>query len=219
MNNIKLKEKQVFSAHYRGISFEIQHWLTPELRAENYFFEEKENWTYYLYIHLDRIPEKFKPNSFWLKRRESKEKDDFYSHHACYDYYGHRIISNIDFHCGITYYSKESGFDGESKIIKIGCDFSHLYDEGKKYSLEYIVEEAKKSIDSFRELVPGYEYRCSGNGKKYDESEGLFNENGDFCSFEYYDDKKYEWFDKLKAKNENSDNRQCNSAKELQPTN
>lgn len=102
-----------------------------------------------------------------------------------YNYYDHEIISSIDFHSGITWYSKELGFDGENKVIKIGCDYMHLWDEGKIYYVEEVERDAKTAIESFRKLVKDYKYRCIGNGKNYDLKNGSINNHGSFVSNEW----------------------------------
>lgn len=42
------------------------------------------------------------------------------------------------------------------RIIKIGCDFQHSWDAGQDYDVNYIIEAAKTSIDSWYKLVPAY---------------------------------------------------------------
>lgn len=71
-----------------------------------------------------------------------------------------QLLANLDWHYGITYYKKYNGFDGSNKIIKVGCDYQHYYDECRSYSLDFINYEAKKCIDSFLKLVPNYKRRC-----------------------------------------------------------
>lgn len=157
---MRIKEhniKKWFGQHL-GVDFEINNWTRE--------FDGKDSWTYYLLIHLDRIPKKYNPKSFWIKG----EKQDY--GWVWYKYHEHPIISEIKFHHGITWYSKEGGHDGAAKIIKIGCDYSHLWDEGHTYTLDVVKNDVIKTIESFLELIPDYKYRCGGNGKLYDLSRG-----------------------------------------------
>lgn len=173
--NETIKHKEVWNGEYRGIKFEIQ----------KFHLCEKEAWTYYIYINLERIPKKYKPNSFWLRDKNGKGHYDYYSH----------CMSDIQFHGGMTWYSKV--FSSKiHRIIKIGCDYQHYHDEGCYYHVDMIILDVKETIDSFRDMIKGYKYWCIGNGGLYDESEGTI-ENGVFHSNDYINKVKQE------TKNEN----------------
>ena len=67
------------------------------------------------------------------------------------------ILNEIYFYGGITYYHKTWGFDdGQEKIIKVGCDFNHILDQGVCYNLEDIQVHVKKTIDSLYKVIPEY---------------------------------------------------------------
>lgn len=163
-----------------GIGFEINKWRTEK----NSFEDEKDNWVYYIFLHISRIPEAYNPESFWLKGKKTS-----IGNHISYDYYSHPILSNIHFHGGITWYSKEHGFDGAEKIIKVGCDYQHYWDEGQVYELRHVLADVARTIEEFRAAVPDYKYWCGGNGKLYNLSEGVLK-NEEFYSNEYYQSKK-----------------------------
>jgi hypothetical protein len=167
------KENKVkkWFGEYRGVSFEINNWIN----------NGQEAWTFYLILHIDRIPLENKPNSFWLKgKKKGKIRGHIY-----YDYYKHGVICNLEWHGGCTWYSKERGFDGDKKVIKIGCDYSHYWDDGHSYYLESIQDDVRRCIDSFLLSVPKYKYCCVGNGKLYDLCDGEYK-NGTFRSNEYF---------------------------------
>lgn len=187
---MKIEKNKVeeWNGSYKGVSFQIKHWKTDPNEIEP---NGSDHWTYYLILHLDRIPEKYNPKSFWLKPKKMNIGNRIW-----YDYYNHPIISDLHWHGGITWYSKERGFDGDLKIIKIGCDYSHLWDEGKVYDLDYLINDVKISIERFKELIPDYKYWCCGNGKLYDLSEGIIK-NEKFYSKEYFGNK--DWYKKLKG--------------------
>ena len=180
--NIKESNLKKWTGSYNGVGFEINNWKNDS--------DGKENWTFYLILFLSRIPIEHKPNSYWLKGKKSYG-------HIIYDYYKHHVLSNIIWHCGITYYSKENGFDGDEKVIKVGCDYRHYWDEGHYYNLEIVKFDVKKAIESFLEFVPNYKYWCCGNGKLYDGNEGVIKE-GRFFSKEYFGDN--DWFKELYKK-------------------
>ena len=185
---MEIRSKTVWNDTYDGVSFEIQ----------NFKIGAKPAWTFYLYLSLNKIPDKKLSNSFWLKPKKYKNQ---FSERIYYDYNAHPIISNIEWHCGCTWYSKESGFDNEKKVIKIGCDYQHLYDDERDYSVEYILEDVKRAIKSFRKLLPDYKYWCCGNGKLYSKSEGIIKNNS-FYSKEYYGNE--DWFKELENKLKNN---------------
>jgi len=68
---MELKENKTkkWTGTYKGVGFEINNWQTPPNSIEP---NEKDYWTYYIYLHLDRIPEENKPNSYWLKGRKDR---------------------------------------------------------------------------------------------------------------------------------------------------
>lgn len=138
----KMRRKVQWNGTYRDVVFEIQ----------NFSFDQQvmDKWAAYIYVRLDGIPAEFDPESFWLVPKESglsKRKSP--------DYYSHPIISAIEFHHGITYYSKELR-DDESRLIKLGCDYQHYWDEGKDYDEIEIRSDICRSIDSLFEIMPGY---------------------------------------------------------------
>ena len=180
---MELKENKTrkWTGIYKGVNFEINNFQTPPNKFEPI---GKDYWTYYLYLFLDRIPKENNPDSFWLKGL--KDKGRIY-----YDYFRHEIMADLNWHGGISWYSKERGFDGSVKIIKIGCDYSHIWDEGRLYNINQVELDCKKTILRFLEKVPNYKYRCDGNGKLYGINEGLIIK-GRFHSKEYFGDR--DWF-------------------------
>lgn len=175
--NIKKQETEIWKGSHTGIDFEINHYIMEGLDTS------QDCWTYYLIIRLDRIPDKIKSASLWIDG-EPDEKGRVY-----YKYYDNEIICNIDFHSGCTWYSKEYGFDGANKIIKIGCDYQHYWDEGKIYNIDYIQMDVEEAIDSFREIIPDYKYWCRGNGGLFDLNEGVLKD-GNFTSNEWRQNEK-----------------------------
>lgn len=154
-----MKKKTVWSGSYRGIGFEIQQFdAILDVHASS--------WTFYLYICLDQLPDSIKKR-FWLRPKKS----GLPSGRKFYREYDEPLISGIEFHGGCTWYSKESGFDGFAKVVKIGCDYQHVWDEGQIFSAEGIELEAKKAIDSLHKLIPNIKAWCSWTGKYFDENE------------------------------------------------
>lgn len=164
-------KKEVWSGYHDGVEYEIISW------EDN---KNKKHWCYYLYIHLGKIPQN--ADRWWIiPERFSLTPGGIET--LNYKYYN-TIVSNIDFHGGCTWYSKETTEDNlpEERIIKIGCDYSHYGDEGRVYDLQYILQDVENSIQSFKIIEPSYKYYCGTVGGNWDISEGQILENGEFIS-------------------------------------
>lgn len=181
---LKSKESKtkIWFGQFSGVHFEINNQIGGS-------HDGSDIWTFYLIIHLDRIPKDNDPDSYWLP---PSKNDTFRRVH--YDYYEHHVLSNIEWHSGITWYSKESGFDGNPRVIKIGCDYNHYWDEGKVYTGRDIELDCQKAIESFLRYVPNYKYWCCGNGNLYNRKEGVIKSD-QFYSAEYYGDK--DWYKEM----------------------
>ncbi len=143
-----MKSKTVWNDEYKGIGYEVQ----------KFKLSEKDAWTFYLYIPLDSIPENIRER-FWLPPKKLDNSNRIY-----YSYYDEPLISDIEWHCGCTWYEK-LGMDGEPRGIRIGCDYQHYWDEGHFYNIEIVSMEARKAIDSLFELVPNMLKRCQWDGR------------------------------------------------------
>ena len=182
---IKKNEKEVWTGTYKGVAFEIDKWKT---KPNDFDLEGRDCWTYYLFLHLNKIPKENNPKGYWLEGIKDKKR-------VYYKYNKHNVMNELDWHGGLTWYSKEHGFDKSGKIIKIGCDYSHYYDEGYCYNLETVKNDVKNTIERFLYFVPDYKYWCCGNGNLYSLNEGVVK-GGRFYSKEYFGEK--EWFKELK---------------------
>lgn len=137
-----MEHKNSWRGEYRNIKFEIQKFM----------LSDKDAWAYYLFINENQLePEDFK--KFWL----SPKKDDRGRVH--YNYTG-SFIDSIEFHHGCTFYDKISGIDKSIKAVKIGCDYSHFWDEGHFYNEIMIEEDVKTAIDSLYEFIPKIKKWC-----------------------------------------------------------
>jgi hypothetical protein len=103
--------------------------------------DHQDRWTFYLYLALEQFPESL--------RDQMKTKVTFLTS-------GSRIetlpddsfINTLDWHCGITYAAKETKDETPLTLYKYGCDYQHLWDEGKLYSAKELEVDAKACIDS-----------------------------------------------------------------------
>lgn len=149
---IKLREKRLWSGVHREIAFEVVNWSffnKDEERALDWIDRSPTgNWNFYLYLHEKKCVD-FK--SLWLRdkiKRWSKGGAKYCSND--YSYTASRV-ARIDFHGGITYYEK-MGHSKEFRCIKVGCDYAHLWDEGKEYDEKEVASDAVRAIDSAYDL-------------------------------------------------------------------
>jgi hypothetical protein len=47
--------------------------------------------------------------------------------------YGKCVLSGFYWHCGVTYYSETKDIQSGRTLVKVGCDYQHLYDEMYTY--------------------------------------------------------------------------------------
>lgn len=141
---------------YRGVRFQIDRF---KFREEDRDYK----WTHYILLNIDeQLPPEF-VEKFWLAPQYTDNFDKSRKR-LHYDYYD-SIISNLEFHGGCTWYSKEGGADEPHRVVKIGCDYQHLWDEGQRYDLDDVYRETKRTIDSLWMLVGKVKVRSFGDGK------------------------------------------------------
>ena len=182
-----MKKRESYSGEYDGVVFELVKWgKVKNIGSDFEWSDFNPTWCLYLILFIDGIPEKYDPKSFLLKPREFVSPSG--NKRETYDYYDHPILNNINLHGGITFYELIG-----KNCIRVGCDYAHYGDNSSDFSFEYLFEDAKNAIASFKERIPDYKYWCCGNGKLYNKNEGVIR-NDTFYSKEYYESKHPEWF-------------------------
>ena len=101
------------------------------------------------------MPEEIRER-FWL----SPDKSDKVFKGVYYSYHRETLITDLEWHYGCTWYSKVRGVDGEPRVVKIGCDYNHLWDEGRSYDMEYVARDARRCIDSLHDRIPHIKRWC-----------------------------------------------------------
>ena len=168
-NSLHYKLAKEYTGTYRGIPWSIRNWS----------FEGKEpfdKWNYYIYLHLHRFKDQELAAKFWCD-------DKHYDWGTVADYYNVPIIHSIDFHGGVTLYEKQPGTGASGRVVKVGCDYSHYFDEGRNYHLEDILYDTRTTIDNFHSVCEYYIW-CQRNGNLYNESQGTYSDKGVFLSNE-----------------------------------
>ena len=117
-------------------------------------------WTFYLFIRENQLG-KETLNKIWLPPKEG-----ITSRHVFYDY-NDTFLVNLDWHCGITWYSKEGGHDKQPRIVKAGCDYQHYWDEGKTYNVDSVLRDVHNCIDSLHEYLGEIKRWCNYCGEYF----------------------------------------------------
>jgi len=148
----------VYHDTYRGVTWEINH-------IERTYGQW---WTYYILLNRNRMePEQFELFNAPIETYELGGKKR--------KHYDYNKIPSIDLHGGCTFYNKDKNTSLEYFILKIGCDYHHIWDEEQSYQLEDIIADVKKSIDSF---LSRYTYKrwCGNCGAIVNISDGKIKE-------------------------------------------
>jgi len=136
-----MKEITLWNDLYRDIGFEIKRFPASEELDPN----KKWGWCYYIYIWASQFGEQRDiviPRHYYTafgSRIEVEPKDSF--------------ARKIEFHGGCTYYRVEHQNEWDT-LIKIGCDYQHLWDEGWEYGLQHALSEVHETIDSLHNYFP-----------------------------------------------------------------
>jgi|SRR6056297_360514 len=154
---MKTYEEEIIRGSYKKLSFEICKPVEPY------------NWyRYYIYLVLPRIQDEELAENLWLEAKDSTivlERP-----RKMYMYYDNDFLINVPMHGEITFYKKEFNQEDE-RVIKIGCDYNHYFDEYRGYILEDVKEEVKETIDYILNKVdyqlPSYLHRIE---EDYEES-------------------------------------------------
>ena len=174
----ELRHKETWTTTYRGIAIEIAKWFMDGLRSG-----PTPVWNYYLLIHEQSVPYDQRSRIFlkgkWERLFGSRPR-------LTYNYMSCGALCNLTWHGGITLYDIEGGMHGAPRIVRAGCDYHHLWDEGleSSYDVAQVLQDARNTADGLREAMPSLRYWCSYLGTWHDESDGLINEDGTFMSNE-----------------------------------
>ena len=139
---MKLRVKSVWSGTYHGVAFEIVNW---KFDSEMHDFPSG-NWNIYLYLLESKCVDFTK---LWLEPKYFRFTPTS-PERLSYDYCA-SPLGEVNFHGGITFYSKET-VDERDRVIKIGCDFMHYGDESRHWSQDELADHAELAIVSLYNL-------------------------------------------------------------------
>jgi len=150
----------VWSRTYRNVRYNLSHHGISEYSPEG-------TWCYYIFLTPDIFQN---PQHFILFDKEPEIKEGFGGSDKLWLTYDYYDIPDLNFHGGVTWYSKEPYFDRVSGkqcyAIKIGCDYGHSWDRDSGYwqGMNDVDRDAKRSIDILADAYPIME-RCAYSGK------------------------------------------------------
>lgn len=117
----QIVENYIIRDVHRNVHYEVVKWR--RITSDNKWI-----WNYYIFLEKSKVkPEIW--DKIWFPKSES--------------YTRNKILKKIPFHYGITYYHRN--FDIE--LLKIGCDYNHLWDENTVICEDFVIEDAKETID------------------------------------------------------------------------
>lgn len=127
----------LYNETYNGVLIEVS----------KHYVGDAEVWCYYLLLCAEQF--------------DSKYRGELMPPVFCTDYGTiiqppPELLMSLDWHSGITFYEITKSTKSPYTLIKAGCDFSHLWDEGMKYNEEDIMKEAKRCVDSLHLKFPTF---------------------------------------------------------------
>lgn len=155
--------QNVWFGTYRGLTWCVHR--TDLQRHE----QNNEAWCYCITIPVKAIPEEHRDKFVLPPTFDEKGR-------AHYEYLS-ADFSNVEWHCGVTYYSPHFNAKGAVELVEIGCDYSHYFDMGQVYSQTDVTLDALATIDELRERYPWLLCRCQWDGAMVPEDQMV----GGYC--------------------------------------
>lgn len=174
-------ERESRTGSYRGITFEILRWHslnkdgTPS--ESEHYLGRTWMWNSYIFIPREQIPER-------LHAEFDRVPDPSIFPSGWRHYEAPVVISDLEWHGGLTFFDKLGGADGMPAIFKAGCDYQHYWDEGHSYDWDQVAWDIRATIDSLWEAITDLGLRCQYTGKYVPATHGFFDRNGTFYSFD-----------------------------------
>ena len=138
-----LSKIETWRGEHAGVQFKICNWEHSPMSGL------PPVWNYYLYISEKLVGEKFL--AMWLDD-EIVTMPGSGREMINHDYFSLEVANVADLHGGITFYSKH-GHSAGYRSIEIGCDYQHLYDNQKSWTLDLVEADARRSCDLVAEFL------------------------------------------------------------------
>lgn len=149
MNISDLAVKQTYSGEHLNLNFEIIHWGVQRGKFPP-MNNGKGCWNYYVYLHERKLTNF---NDFWLEPKV-KEFSPGGTKYVSYDYYS-SPLSSVDWHGGITFWEVHNLLIPGQRVIQIGCDYSHLFDQERNYDYDLtdVLSDCLRTIEELHPLL------------------------------------------------------------------
>ncbi len=131
-----MREARTWHDRYRDIAYEVDYQVDSDI------------WHYYLWINLKQLPSEVR-EQFWLEPKPVQSSKNTPTRYI-YEEKNKPPIGNLDWHGGCTFYEKH-GHGNDLRVVHVGCDYNHLFDSWQTYSLDSVVQDVKRCIDSLHE--------------------------------------------------------------------
>lgn len=153
---------------YRGVLWEVRQ-APPEDWDDGRQHELYPTgyWWYYISLVEPQFPEEVRPR-VWIDPEPAGEILKR-PHWRLHDHF----LAELEWHGGLTYYCKHGGHGVLHRRIEGGCDYRHVWDEGRCYTFAEVHRDACRTIDSLWESIPNLRRRCPWNGNYYADGEGF----------------------------------------------
>lgn len=151
---------------HRGIPYQIVLWDVASAMHDG-----KGSWNYYLFLKEQAFADQSIFERMWLDPVEYPGTER-YKAMKFYQYSGVYPLTLFDMNGGPTFYEKITDELTGNRTVKVGCDYSHHWDEerGYPYDRQYIEGSARRDIDNLHEAVV-LNIRCNWDGEWYPQSE------------------------------------------------
>jgi len=132
-----MNQKISYFTEYKGVNIE----------ATNTNFEKQDHWAFYLHLYAESFDESLR-SDLCKPVRVSEYGTRMQPSPDC--------LQELDWHYGITFYSLTSNTESPFTIIKAGCDYSHLWDNGCLYESDRVIRDAERCVDSLLLQFPDF---------------------------------------------------------------
>jgi len=133
-------DRELYRENYRGIDIEVSRaWGGPSSLF-------KEVWCFYLNLLVEQFQERYHAD-LW---RPIINLYDGSVVQPCAE-----CLKSLDWHSDMTFYSRNSAPEEPFRSIKAGCDYQHMGDEGRTYTADRVMHDAKRCVDSLLNKFPG----------------------------------------------------------------
>lgn len=145
---MKKKVKTSWEFKYKGVECEIVFWFTEAMLKDEYsdIYPLRGIWNSYVLIREEDVaPDVFKKLICPRKKLSYPSGERYF-----YNYYGFPV----EMEGGLTYYEIEkTNHIKPKKIIKIGNDYNHLWNQEHSYNEQIIKKDLEKTVDDLLTFI------------------------------------------------------------------